>query len=466
MSMHVSSAAALRGATALRRPRGLIGGLRADTPTGPAELVEKIAQAFEEFKAANDARLKEIEKRGAADTVTAEKVDRINAEITRLTTEFKAALAEIETKLGRPGLAGPPDRDTAAQLKAFNRTLKAHARGRSRPMPADADLAVYDAYCAAFDTAMRTDAKQFTTQVQNALSIGSDPDGGYLCPPEIDTAIDRVVTSMGSLRSLATVRTIGSSSFDKLAQTTGASAGGWGNERTAPSETGTPSLVKLSFVPGTLWAEPQVTTELLEDASFDVAGWLADEVGLTFVEQESTAFIVGNGLERPRGLLSYPTVANASYAWGSIGYIASGAASDFAASNPSDKLIDLVHALKRQYRGNANWMMNDATLAKIRKFKDGQGNYLWVPGLQQGQVGVLLGYPVATDDFMPDVNTDTFPIAFGDFRRAYLVVDRRGTVVLRDPYTNKPFVKFFTTRRVGGGVQNFEAFKLMKIATS
>lgn len=465
MSMIVARAA-LRGATALGRPRGLIGGLRADAPASPAELVEKIAKAFEEFKAANDTRLKEIEKRGSADAVTAEKVDRINAEITRLSTEFKAALAEVETRLGRPGLAGPPDRDTAAQLKAFNRTLKAHARGRSRPMPADADLSAYDGYCGAFDTALRTDAKQFTLQVQNALSIGSDPDGGYLCPPEIDTAIDRVVTAMGSLRSLATVRTIGSPSFDKLAQTTGASAGGWGNEKTPPSETGTPSLVKLSFVPGTLWAEPQITTELLEDASFDVAGWLADEVGLTFVEQESTAYISGNGIERPRGLLSYPAVANASYAWGSLGYVASGAAADFATTAPSDRLIDLVHALKRQYRGNANWLMNDATLAKIRKFKDGQGNYLWVPGLQQGQVGVLLGYPVATDDFMPDVGTDAFPIAFGDFRRAYLVVDRRGTVVLRDPYTNKPFVKFFTTRRVGGGVQNFEAVKLMKIATS
>jgi HK97 family phage major capsid protein len=199
---------------------------------------------------------------------------------------------------------------------------------------------------------------------------------------------------------------------------------------------------------------------------FDVEGDLIDEIGITFADQEAQAFIDGSGVNRPKGFLSYSTVANASYTWGSLGFVVTGGASGFAASNPSDALIDLQHSLKRNYRGGAAFVMNDATLGAIRKFKDGQGIYLWAPsGLQQGVAGQLLGHSVVTDDYMPDLGSNAFPIAFGDFQRGYLIVDRRGTTILRDPYTAKPYVKFFATRRVGGGITNFEAIKLLKCST-
>lgn len=435
--------------------------VRADA-SDPAALIRQLNAAFEEFKAANDARLKEIEK-GSADVVSNEKVDRINGEITNLLNQIQG----LEARMNRPQVPTEGDRDAQASLDAMNRTLRAHAQRLSRPLPAAMDAQGFATYRQAFNQALRSDGRSLSSEILNALQVGSDPDGGYVCPPEVDSMIDRIVSDLGSIRGLATVRTIGTSSFKKPVQTSGAGFGGWAGERTSPTETTTPGLTELEFTPGTMWAEPRATTELLEDASINVEAWLADEVGLTFVEQESQAFIDGNGVNKPRGFLSYNIVANASYSWGNIGYVASGGAAGFAASNPSDNLIDLVHALKRQYRGNATWVMNDATLATIRKFKDGNGIYLWAPsGLTGGQVGVLLGYPVSTDDFMPDVGSNEYPIAFGDFRRGYLIVDRRGTVVVRDNLTSKPYVKFYTTRRIGGGVQNFEALKVMKIASS
>lgn len=429
------------------------------------KLITDQGKAWEEFKNANDARLAEIEKKGAADPLTTDRLDRVNAELTRIEKAYKSQLEEVEKKMNRSTLAGTGARVDDVNLRSFNVALAAHSQKNSRqPVALNADQ--YSEYRSAFGSFMRKDQRAISDTEYKALAAGSDPDGGYLCPDEMDSMIDRVVSSQGSLRGLATVRPIGVGMYKKLATTSGASAGGWGSEATAPSESGTPALKELEFVPGLLWAEPRATVQLLEDSAQNVESWLADEVGLTFAEQESSAFISGSGINRPQGILSYTTVANASYAWGSVGYTASGGASSFASSNPSDALVDLVHALKRQYRGGANWLMNDLTLAAIRKFKDGQGLYIWQPGLQAGQVGVLLGYPVNTDDFMPDVGSNTFPIAFADFRRAYVIVDRRGTVVVRDNLTAKPYVKFWTTRRVGGGIQNFEAIKLMKIATS
>ena len=428
------------------------------------DLIAKQGKAWEEFKATNDARLAEIEKRGAADPLTEQKLDKINAELSEIGREYKKRLDEMEKKLNRPGRGDGSLPD--AELKSFNTALISLAQKNNRPNVAPFNAEQYSEYKAAFTSFLRKDQRALSETEYKALAAGSDPDGGYLCPAEMDSAIDRVVSSQGSLRQLATIRPIGVASYKKLVTTNGASAGGWGSEATAPSESGTPTLKELEFVPGLVWAEPRATVQLLEDSAQNVEAWLADEVGITFAEQESQAYITGNGINRPQGILSYTPVANASYAWGSIGYTPSGGASSFASSNPSDALVDLVHALKRQYRGGANWLMNDLTLAAIRKFKDGQGLYIWQPGLQAGQVGVLLGYPVSTDDFMPDVGSNTYPIAFADFRRAYVIVDRRGTVVVRDNLTAKPYVKFWTTRRIGGGIQNFEAIKLMKIATS
>lgn len=424
-------------------------------------LVEDQGRAWEEFKATNDARLAALEK-GQSTTEHEAKLAKINERLDEIQAEAKDA--SIKAQKAAIYGSGKPD-DLDAEVKGFNASLHAFENRLTRTKSTPLDAEMYQAYKSGFKAWLRK-GDNISDAERKAINVGTDPEGGYLTTSEMDGAIDRVVTKMSAFRQLARVVTIGASSYEKLVKTSGASAGGWGGETTAPSETGTPGWVKLEFTPGMVWAEPRATSQSLEDAVFDVEGDLTAELGLTFADQEAQAFIDGNGVNRPKGFLSYSTVANASYAWGSLGFVVTGGASGFAASNPSDALVDLQHSLKRNYRGSASFVMNDATLGTIRKFKDGQGIYLWAPsGLQDGVAGRLLGHAVVTDDYMPDLGSNAFPVAFGDFNRGYLIVDRRGTTILRDPYTSKPYVKFFATRRVGGGITNFEAIKLLKCST-
>lgn len=404
-----------------------------------AQKIDALGRAFDEFKAANDERLKQVEKNGHADPLLAEKVDKINAAVTDLSKE-KDRLDKIEAALNRGefggGGNGEQDKAKAEHAKAFDTYFRKGRDAGLRDLEVNAKL---------------------TTQI--------DEDGGFIVPEEVDSQIERVLGTMSAMRRLARVQPVGSSTFKKLVNAGGTSSG-WVGEEEARPETNTPKLKGLEFPAKELYAEPATTQTMLEDGMLDVAAWLAEEVGIEFSEQEGSAFITGDGTAKPRGILSYTTVANASYEWGKLGYILSGAAGAFAASNPSDKLIDLVHALKSGYRMNAAWLMNDLTLAEIRKFKDGNDNYLWRPGLLEGAPDTLLGKRVEIDDNMPDVGANSLSIAFGDFRRGYIITDRRGSRVLRDDLTDKPNVKFYTTKRVGGGVQNFEAIKLMKFAAS
>lgn len=424
-------------------------------------MVEQLMANFEETKSANETKLKDFEKKGVTDVILTDKLKKLDDDFAKKHGELQTALQEIEKKANRPAL-GDGDKDAALELKSFNAQLRAHAKRHSRERPADVDQAGFDLYTKAVTSYLLQGKDGMSAEEIKAAQVGVDPSGGYLVTPEIDNDITRVVTSIGAMRSLATVRAIGSASLTKLAQTSGAAFGGWGDEKTAATETDTPKLARLEFTPGTCWAAPRATTELLEDASIDIASWLVGEVDLTFDEQESSGFVLGDGNNKPKGILAYDTVENDTYAWGKIGYKKTVNAADFPAVNPSDKLIDLMHALKRQYRNGASFVMTDKTLAQIRKFKDGQGNYLWVPGLQGGVVGVLMGKPVVTDDFWDDVGANKYPVGYGDWKRAYLIVDRRGTTVLRDPFTAHPYVKFVVSRRVGGGMQNFEAAKLLK----
>jgi HK97 family phage major capsid protein len=426
-------------------------------------LVEKLMANQEEMKSANDLKFSEIEKKGSADPLLADKLEKLDTEFKKVHGDLQTKMQEMEKKANRPQLGDDTAKDAALELKHFNIAIKHHYQVIGRSMPAaDYNAEDYGLYKKAMTTYLLYGKDSMSDVEKKAAQIGSDPSGGYLVTPEIDNQITRVVTQVGAMRSLATVRSIGSSSLKKIAQTSGAAFGGWGNEKTAATETGTPDLAELEFVPGTCWAAPRATTELLEDASIDIANWLVGEVDLVFDEQEGSAFATGDGKNKPKGVLGYDKIVNSSYSWGSIGYVRSGAAADFAAANPSDRLMDLMHAVKRQYRSGASFVMTDKSLAAIRKFKDGQGNYLWVPGLQGGVVGVLLGKPVVTDDFWDELGADKFPLGYGDWKRGYVIVDRRGTTVLRDPYTAQPYVKFIVTRRVGGGMQNFEAVKLMK----
>ena len=398
------------------------------------ETIQALGKAFDAFKAENDARLKEIEKRGAADPLLTEKVDKINADIAQISA-LKKQLETLETAVAHGQFPGcgknELDRVKAQHKDAFAKFFHKGAEGGLRDL-----------------------------EVQAGLSTLSDPDGGFLVPEDYEQAIDRVALSVSAMRRLATVRTIGTDTYKKLVNQGGASAG-WVGEKGARAETNTPTLTEIAINTKEIYAMPAATQTLLDDSMVDIAGWLADEVSIEFSEQESEAFIHGNGVEQPKGIAAYAMAANSSYVWGKVGYITSGNAS---LVNDLDKLIDLQHALKPVYRNGAAWLMNDATLATIRKMKDGDGNYIWVPGLKDGAPDTLLGKPVEIDDNVDDIGANKYPIFFANFKRAYLIIDRQGVRVLRDPYTTKPYVLFYTTKRVGGGIVMYEAIKALKVS--
>jgi HK97 family phage major capsid protein len=297
------------------------------------------------------------------------------------------------------------------------------------------------------------------------MSVGSNPDGGYTVPVEIEQEIGRRLTVISPIRSIAGVRTISGNIYKKPFMIAGPAVG-WVGETDARPQTASPTLDSLSFPAMELYAMPAATATLLEDAAVNIDQWLAQEVEQVFAAQEGAAFVAGDGSNKPKGFLAYTTVANASWSWGNIGYIASGAAGAFPASNPSDVLVDLIYAVKAGYRQNGAFVMNRRTQSAIRKFKDTQGGYLWPPPAAAGGKATLMTFPVIEAEDMPDIAANSLSIAFGDFNRGYLVVDRAGVSVLRDPYTAKPYVLFYTTKRVGGGVQDFDAIKVMKFAVS
>lgn len=292
-------------------------------------------------------------------------------------------------------------------------------------------------------------------------------DGGYAVPREIDAVIDATLKSISPIRAVANVVQVGSAGYRKLVTTNGV-ASGWASEVAARPTTATPTFNEIVPSFGELYANPAATQAMLDDAQFDVEAWLADEIATQFAKAEGTAFVNGDGIDKPKGFLTYTIAAtgDATRSFGQLQYVPVGAASDFPTTNPQDKLLDLIHALRAPYRQGAVWVMNSATLAKIRKFKTSDGAFVWQPGLVTGQPDTLLGYPIVESEDMPDIAANTTPIAFGNFKAGYLVAERSETNILRDPYSNKPYVNFYATKRIGGAVSNSEAIKLLKIATS
>jgi HK97 family phage major capsid protein len=293
-----------------------------------------------------------------------------------------------------------------------------------------------------------------------ALSVGTSADGGYLVPPETERAVISALKDISPIRSIASVRQVSGSVYKKPFATTGF-AYGWVAETASRTQTNTPTLAELSFPTMELYAMPAATATLLDDSAVNIDEWIAEEVRDTFAQQEGTAFVAGDGSNKPKGFLDYTKVADGSWSWGNIGFIKTGVDGAFPA-NPADKLIDLVYTLKAGYRANASFVFSRGTQAAIRKMKDGDGHYIWQPAAAAGEHSMLMGYPVVESEDMPTIAVDSFSIAFGDFRRGYLIVDRVGIRVLRDPYSSKPYVLFYTTKRVGGGVQDFNAIKLLK----
>ncbi|MFJ6023367.1 phage major capsid protein [Brevundimonas sp. NPDC092305] len=402
------------------------------TPEARAAMHEMMA-AFEAFKGANDARLEEIERKSAADVLLEEKVARIDAAV----AGAQARLDRMVSEVRRPELAPP--------VPAIGRAAS--------PMKGEEK--------SAFDGYLKTG---FGLEVKAGLNSGA-ASGGYVVPEQTERAIERRLMAGSPMREIATVRTIGAGVFRKPVSTAGVAAG-WVAETAARPETDPATLALLEFPSADLYASPAATQSLLDDAMIDLDEWLAAEVEDAFAAQETQAFVNGDGTNKPKGFLNYTTVADASHAWGQIGYVASGAAGAFAGTSPADRLIDLVYAPKAQYRPNGRFVMNRKTVSAVRKFKDADGNYIWQPATRPGETASLLGYAVTEIETMPDIGANSLSIAFGDFQRGYLIVDRAGVRVLRDPYSAKPYVLFYTTKRVGGGVQNFDAIKVMKFAVS
>lgn len=295
--------------------------------------------------------------------------------------------------------------------------------------------------------------------------IGSD--GGYLVHPEHDTGpIEKLLLQMSPMRSLATVRNISAASFKKPFNVGGVSAQ-WVDEIGARPETDTPSITELEFHAMELFAKPLASQTLLEDSLTDIESWISEEVAEAFAMAESVAFLTGNGVKKPTGLLAYDKVAHDSWSWGKLGYVVTGASGAFASgAGASDCLIDATYKLKQAHRQSASWLMNRGAISRVRQIKDTTGQYIWQPMGKDGEPATLHGYAVNEDEQMPDFGAGTFPIGFGDWKRTYLIVDRTGLNVLRDEYTSYPHVAFKTRKRVGGGVQNFESCVLVKAATS
>jgi len=360
---------------------------------GLKKLIEDLGKAFEQFKSENDARIKAIESKGHADPLLVEKVEKINADLNTISA-MKKQLEAVESAVARaafPGGGKSSDPNKVAHAKAFDRWFRKGV-----------DDGLHD------------------LEVRASVSTLSDPDGGFTVPEEVDAAIDRVAEMMSAMRSICTVRGISTDTYKKLVSQGGATSG-WTTEKGSRTETTNPTLKEIAINTKELYAMPAATQALLDDSRIDIGAWLADEVAVEFDEEEGAAFITGNGVGEPKGIASYSMIANSSYSWGKIGYTAGGHATLI---NNMDKLIDLQHTLKRAYRNGALWLMNDSTLSTVRKFKDGDGNYIWRPGLLEGAPDILLGKPVEIDDNVADIGASTYPIFYGNFKRAYLIIDR------------------------------------------
>lgn len=391
------------------------------------DVAEALGKKFDEFKATNDKRIDGLEAEKGKLTG---QVDTLNEKLGEL-DELKTALEKELAGLKRPDGTG---------TKAANE------------------------HKAAFMQFVRKGIDTGLGELQaKALQIGVEADGGYAVPEELDRTIIELLRDSSPMRQVCGQITVGTEDYKKLVSLGGAGSG-WVGETDERPVTGTPTLAPMSAFMGEIYANPQATQKSLDDMFFDPEKWLNDEVSREFSEKEANAFLLGNGVNKPKGLLAYEMTLEADKvrAFGKLQKLISGVAGGIT----GDKLIDLVQSLKAGYRQNATFMMNNLTVGMVRKLKDAEGNYLWRPGLELGQPSSLLSYGITENEDMPDAAADANAIAFGDYKRAYLVVDRIGTRVLRDPYTNKPYVGFYTTKRVGGMMVDSQAVKVLTLSAA
>ncbi|MCA3510809.1 MAG: phage major capsid protein [Rhodobacter sp.] len=298
-----------------------------------------------------------------------------------------------------------------------------------------------------------------------ALSTAVPGDGGFLVDPRTADTVKSMLVATGSIRSIASVVTVDSSNFDVLIDRSDVGTG-WVTETGSVSETATPLIERISIRLHQLAAMPKASQRLLDDSAFDVEGWLAEKIASRFIRSESAAFVNGDGVDKPKGFLLPAKVANSTWTWGSLGYVASGAAADFPTTNAVDCIVNLVYALAAPYRANATFVMNSKTAGAVRKMKDADGRFMWADGLAVAEPPRLMGYPVLICEDMPDIAANAHAIAFGDFAAGYTIAERTDLRILRDPFSAKPHVLFYATKRVGGDISDYAAIKLLKFALS
>lgn len=422
--------------------------------------LSELGRSFEQFKDANDERLKQIERKGKADPLTEAKVDRLNQEITRaieLSDAAKKRVDRLETTFSRSPV-GSDKTDEWSEAKSF-------MAERKGARDAEADVNAYRQYKSALSGYIRKNNAGSAMDEIKALSVGSDPDGGFWITPDMSGRIVSLIRETSPMRQVANVVTIGSDALEGVNDLDEATSG-WVGETESRAETASPKIGEWRIPVHEQYAEPRATQKLLDDALFNVEEFLAGKIADKLSRMENAAFVGGNGVKKPRGFLTYAAGTPSASSFQVIERIPSGAAGAFAATDPGDTMISLVYSLKSAYRDNAVFMMKRQTLAEVRKLKDSNGNYLWQPDFQSRQGGTLMGFTVIEAEDMPSIAADSLSIAFGDFKAGYQIVDRMGIRILRDSFTAKPYVKFYTTKRTGGDVVNFEAIKLMKFAVS
>lgn len=368
-------------------------------------------------------------------------------------SDFNSFQSDIKSRIQQQ-----EDRLTMLDRKtnSYDRPALAHAAEMDAP-----HQKAFDAYLRNGDEdglrGLDIEAKGMTTAVA--------AEGGYLADSQTADRIASVLHNAASIRAIANVVNVEATAFDVLIDHSDLGYG-WATETGAITETATPQIDRITIPLHELSALPKASQRLLDDSAFDVEGWLASRIADRFARAEGTAFISGDGVDKPKGFLTYPAVANDSWAWGNLGYVATGAAADFSATDPSDAIVDLVYSLGARYRANATFVMNSKTAGAVRKMKDADGRFLWLDGIAKGEPARLMGYPVLIAEDMPDIAADATAIAFGDFSAGYTVAERPDLRILRDPFSAKPHVLFYATKRIGGDVSDFAAIKLLKFAIS
>lgn len=432
-----------------------------------AQTLEDQGRAFEAFKSANDKLIAAKAEGKAFGDLTAE-VKTLSAELDKL-SEMKAAIEEIQKKDNRPQSDSEVKSaaDFAAEVKSFNISLRAEYQAKGKPFPGEMNAEAYTQYKSGFfKVASGVSLDDLSADERKAMSAGSDPDGGYLLPHATQGSTLAKIYEQSVMRQLATVQTISTNDIEGLLDNDEASAG-WVSELGTRSDTSTPQVGKWRIEAHEMYAMPKVSQRILDDAATNVEAWLSGKIADKFARVEGTAFWTGTGVGQPKGLASYDTAATAdsSRSWGTFEHVVTGANGAFHTTQ-FDPVVNLIGALKDQYLGNASFCMRRSVRTAARLLKESTTNrYLWEPGMQIGSPERLMGYPVRVDEYMPALATGSLSLAFGDFKQAYLIVDRMGMRTLRDPYTAKPYVVFYTTKRTGGGAQNTECLKFLKFST-